>query len=168
LPGVDDAFYLTFDELFSPPSDAAETVGRRRRDRSRLSALRMPAVFSGTWAPEEQATVRALPGERIEGAGASPGRAKGTVRIVTAETAHELEPGEVLVARVTDVGYTPVFANAAAVVTDVGGIMSHAAVVAREFAIPAVTDTATATARLGDGMLVEIDGTAGTVTVLEG
>ena len=76
------------------------------------------------------------------------------------------EPGEVMVTQVTDVGYTPLFGHAAAVVTDIGGTMSHAAVVAREFGIPAVTDTAAGTARLVDGMVVEVDGSAGTVVVV--
>jgi phosphoenolpyruvate synthase/pyruvate phosphate dikinase len=71
-----------------------------------------------------------------------------------------------MVTQVTDVGYTPLFGHAAAVVTDIGGTMSHAAVVAREFGIPAVTDTGDGTARLVDGMIVEVDGSAGTVTVV--
>lgn len=83
------------------------------------------------------------------------------MRIVRPETIDELEPGEVLVAEVTDVGYTAAFSYAAAVVTELGGPMSHAAVVAREFGFPCVVDVAGATRRLPPGALVEVDGAAG-------
>ena len=78
----------------------------------------------------------------------------------------DLEPGEVLVARVTDVGWTPLFAYAAAVVTDIGGLASHTAVVARELGVPCIVGAEGATSRLADGMTVDVDGTAGTITVL--
>ncbi len=79
----------------------------------------------------------------------------------------ELEPGEILVTSVTDTGWTPFFGVAAAVVTDIGGLMSHASIVAREFGIPAVVGATGATERLRDGQLVEVDGTAGTITVVD-
>lgn len=72
-----------------------------------------------------------------------------------------------MIAHVTDIGYTALFGHVAAVVTDIGGVMSHAAVVAREFDVPCVVDTQVAASRIPDGALVEVDGTAGTVTVLE-
>jgi phosphoenolpyruvate synthase/pyruvate phosphate dikinase len=75
--------------------------------------------------------------------------------------------GAVLVSKITDTAWTPLFLTAAAVVTDVGGLLSHAMIVARELGIPAVVDTKVATAELRDGDLVEVDGAAGTVRVLE-
>ncbi|MEW6475015.1 MAG: NAD-dependent epimerase/dehydratase family protein [Actinomycetota bacterium] len=165
LGSVDDVFYLTYDELFAPPTDARDRVTRRRAERERLAAIRMPVAFIAPWEPEPEFKALAA-GETLTGVPASGGKARGPVRIVTPETADLLEPGEVFVTQVTDVGYTPLFGHAAAVVTDIGGTMSHAAVVAREFGIPAVTDTATGTARLVDGMIVEVDGSAGTVEVL--
>jgi phosphoenolpyruvate synthase/pyruvate phosphate dikinase len=140
-------------------------VARRRADRERLASIRMPVAFVAPWEPEPDATTLTT-GQTLTGVPAAGGKARGPVRIVTPETADRLEPGEVFVTQVTDVGYTPLFGHAAAVVTDIGGTMSHAAVVAREFGIPAVTDTATATAQLTDGMVVEVDGTTGTVVVL--
>jgi phosphoenolpyruvate synthase/pyruvate phosphate dikinase len=125
----------------------------------------MPVAFLAPWEPEPEAIPLAA-GETLTGVPAAGGKARGAVRIVTPETADLLEPGEVFVAQVTDVGYTPLFGHAAAVVTDIGGTMTHAAVVAREFGIPAVTDTANGTARLVDGMIVEVDGSAGTVVVV--
>lgn len=160
-----DVFYLTYDELFAPGADAKAVVVRRRAERERLAAIRLPIAFVAPWEPEPDAAVLAV-GERLAGVAAAGGKTRGVVRIVTPETAHLLEPGEVMVTQVTDVGYTPLFGHAAAVVTDIGGTLSHAAVVAREFGIPAVCDTANATARLVDGMEVEVDGTTGTVVVL--
>lgn len=78
----------------------------------------------------------------------------------------DIEPGDILVASVTDTGHTAMFAYAAAVITDIGGSASHAAIVAREFGIPCVVDTKTATTSLSDGQLVRVDGAAGTVTLL--
>ncbi len=160
-----DVFYLTYDELFAPGPDARAVVARRRAERERLAAVRMPIAFVAPWEPEPDAPALAV-GDRLSGVAAAGGKARGRVRVVTPETAHLLEPGEVFVTQVTDVGYTPLFGHAAAVVTDIGGTLSHAAVVAREFGIPAVCDTADATARLLDGMEVEVDGTTGSVVVL--
>ncbi len=159
-----DVFYLTFSELRDAPAEARETVARRRAERERLAALRMPALFEGRWVPVVDEGDALEVGECLTGIPASPGVARGTVRVLTAETLYDLEAGEVLVATTTDIGWTPLFAFAAAVVTDVGAQISHAAVVAREFGIPAVVGTRDATRRLRTGMTVEVDGAAGTVT----
>jgi len=79
----------------------------------------------------------------------------------------DLEPGEVLVAPITDPAWTPLFLPSAAVVVDVGALMSHAVIVSRELGIPCVVSVENATERIPDGALVEVDGTAGTVTILE-
>jgi phosphohistidine swiveling domain-containing protein len=86
---------------------------------------------------------------------------------VRPETIDDLQPGEILVAEVTDVGYTAAFCYAAAVVTELGGPMSHAAVVAREFGFPCVVDAHGATKSLPSGALVEVDGGTGEIQVLE-
>jgi pyruvate,water dikinase len=78
-----------------------------------------------------------------------------------------LQAGEVLVARTTAPPWTPLFATAVAVVTDTGGVLSHCAVVAREYGIPAVVGTQVATSLLVDGQIVEVDGSAGIVRVLD-
>ncbi|REY01780.1 hypothetical protein DSL05_03825, partial [Mycobacterium tuberculosis] len=95
------------------------------------------------------------------------GRVRGRVRIVRPETIDDLQPGEILVAEVTDVGYTAAFCYAAAVVTELGGPMSHAAVVAREFGFPCVVDAQGATRFLPPGALVEVDGATGEIHVVE-
>jgi phosphohistidine swiveling domain-containing protein len=112
-------------------------------------------------------TMASTAGDILHGLGVCGGRVRGRVRIVRPETIDDLEPGEVLVAEVTDVGYTAAFSYAAAVVTELGGPMSHAAIVAREFGFPCVVDVHDATRRLPPGALVEVDGTAGEIHVLE-
>ena len=78
-----------------------------------------------------------------------------------------MNDGEILVAPLTTPAWTPLFARAAAVVTDIGGPLSHGSIVAREYGIPAVLGTNVATKRISSGQLVTVDGKAGTVTVVD-
>jgi pyruvate,water dikinase len=82
--------------------------------------------------------------------------------------ADRLQPGDILVARTTAPPWTPLFATAAAIVTDTGGILSHSAIVAREYGIPAVVGTALATTLIQDGQTIEVDGDNGVVRVISG
>ena len=103
----------------------------------------------------------------ITGVAASAGSATGPVRIVMDETEFDkLRAGDVLVCECTSPAWSIVFPSLSAVVTNSGGILSHPAIVAREFGIPAVVATGDATARLRDGQQVVVDGTAGTVRVV--
>ena len=85
----------------------------------------------------------------------------------TAETGRQLTPGQVLVARFTDPGWTPIFPLASAVVTEIGGVLSHGAIVAREFGLPAVVNVRGATTQIQSGDLLRVDGSSGQVTILE-
>jgi pyruvate,water dikinase len=76
------------------------------------------------------------------------------------------EKGEILVARATDPGWTPLFVNAAAVVLEVGGSLQHGALVAREYGVPCVTGVVGATALWEDGTVIEVDGSTGTIRAL--
>jgi phosphohistidine swiveling domain-containing protein len=163
----DDVFFLLVDELDAPPPDIAGVVARRRAEQSRLQEFVPPEAFSGDWHPATPLATVLTEGERLYGIGVSGGRVRGRVRVVGPDTIDDLQPGEVLVAKVTDVGYTPAFAYACAVVTDLGGPMSHAAIVAREFGFPCVVNARGATRRLSPGALVEVDGTTGEVVVLD-
>ncbi|MGW8815593.1 PEP-utilizing enzyme [Gordonia terrae] len=161
-----DVHYLPMAELYLPPADAKERIARRRAERKRLRELSFPVQFEQPWEPPS-AEQDAPDVERVlNGIAVSPGVVRGRVRIMR-EPDDELEPGEVLVASVTDTGWTPFFGSAAAVVTDIGGAMSHAAIVAREFGIPAIVNTKTATQLFTDGQLVEVDGTAGTIRAVQ-
>jgi phosphoenolpyruvate synthase/pyruvate phosphate dikinase len=138
-------------------------VIRRRAEREKLATIEMPAIVDGDWQP---VTAPAHSLSELSGNGVSRGVVRGPVRLL-ADPDDGLEPGEVLVCRVTDVGWTPLFAAAAAVVSEIGGSMSHTAVVAREFGIPAVVGVDMATYHLCDGQVVEVDGDAGTIRVLD-
>lgn len=111
--------------------------------------------------------VAGAPKELLRGLNASPGLAVGAVRLaLRLEDADALQPGEILVARMTSPDWVPFMRRAAAIVTDAGGMTSHAAIVSRELGLPCVVGTRQATSVLHDGMLVTVDATAG--TVLEG
>jgi pyruvate,water dikinase len=86
--------------------------------------------------------------------------------VLSLADAGKIQPGDVLVAPATMPAWTPLFASIAAVVTDVGGVLSHAAIVAREYNIPAVLGTGNGTSVLRDGQMVEVDGDAGTVRIV--
>jgi phosphohistidine swiveling domain-containing protein len=164
LVDVDDAFYLTLDELLAAPPDALARVERRRADRERLARVRMPVVVNGSWRPEE-IDFPTPEGKQLHGVGVSAGVVEGPVRVLT-EAKAEVEVGEVVVMRAVDVGHAALLGPAAAIVTDLGGPLCRAAVVARELGVPCVTGTRDASARLASGTVVRVDGATGDVTVL--
>ena len=111
--------------------------------------------------------VRLASGEAITGLPGCPGTAEGIARVVLdSHDPSALEPGDVLVAPITDPSWTPLFVPAGAVVVDVGAMMSHAVIVSRELGIPCVVSATGATRRIPNGARVRVDGNAGTVTVL--
>lgn len=104
----------------------------------------------------------------LRGIAASAGAAEGRAHVAESATSgRELTPGDILVARFTDPGWTPIFPLAAAVVTEIGGVLSHGAIVAREFGIPAVVNVQRATQQIRSGDLLKVDGSNGRVTILE-
>jgi phosphohistidine swiveling domain-containing protein len=108
-------------------------------------------------------------GDTIKGVGASAGEVTAPARVLGGpEDFGQMRPGEVLVAGITTPAWTSLFAMASAVVTDVGGPLSHSSIVAREYGIPAVLGTGVATRRIRSGQNVRVDGDAGTVTLLDG
>ncbi len=104
----------------------------------------------------------------LRGIAASTGEVEGRAHVAeSAATGRELTSGQILVARFTDPGWTPIFPLAAAVVTEIGGVLSHGAIVAREFGIPAVVNVQQATQRIRSGDLLRVDGSRGRVTIVE-
>jgi pyruvate,water dikinase len=105
--------------------------------------------------------------DALTGFAGSPGVVEGVARVVLdVRDVGKIEEGEILVAPVTSPSWTPVFGKVAAAVSDIGGIMSHAAIVAREYGMPAVVGTGNATARIRSGDRLRVDGNAGVVTIL--
>jgi pyruvate,water dikinase len=182
----DDVFYLTLEEMretFAASSavDRKALVEERKAERRRWSAVQSPPAL-GTeppGPPPDDPIGRAIgkffggppqpmtePGV-LKGNAGSKGVVRGTAKIVRSlAEAGKLEKGDILVAETTAPPWTPLFAIAAAVVTDTGGILSHCAVVAREYMIPAVVGIGMATHVIQDGQLLEVDGTAGIVRIV--
>ncbi|HEX2032781.1 MAG TPA: PEP-utilizing enzyme, partial [Chloroflexota bacterium] len=166
LDQPEDVFHLTLEELEDagrrwPPAPQtaqrlAGTVADRKARREALAGV----PFVDPDSPASQPMAGAL----VSGAPASPGVAEGRVCIVHGPGAFgKLQPGDVLVAPFTNPAWTSLFPRAAAVVADTGGPMSHAAIVAREYGIPAVLGTGNGTTRLADGQRVRVDGHRGLV-----
>lgn len=173
---VDDVFFLTRDEVTNAiESDGvafAIDVRARRNLRDQQSRLvppllvgRLNPMLRRMWEsyPKMLGAVRS-PAAIVSGSPASAGRATGLVRVIHGPAEFdELRAGEVLVAPLTAPAWTPLFARAVAVVTDVGSPAAHASIIAREFGIPAVVGCGEATARLRTGMRVTVDGGTGNV-----
>ncbi|MDX1511573.1 MAG: PEP/pyruvate-binding domain-containing protein [Nitriliruptorales bacterium] len=194
LASANDASMLTIDEIRSAlgqagGDDLRPVVRRRRAEQAWVAAHPGPDFVGGE--PSDPPDVRFLPpaGRRLSGAfmfmvgheygarelhegpelrglGACAGTHRGRVRIVRGDQDfHRLQPGEVMVCPITTPVWSPLFAVAGALVTDHGGVLSHASIVARENGLPAVVGTGRATEMLQDGMEVTVDGSTGVVTV---
>ena len=177
LRDVDDVFMLHTDELVAlvRPADSAarvRTLTHFRRLMYRGYRLLEPPGELGRDITQRTAVDHLQSASDqvvLRGIGCSAGIINAKVRVVaTLEQADSLKPNEILVTRFTDPGWTPVLGLAAGVVTEVGGLLSHAAVIGREYGIPAVLNVPGAMHILKTGQRVEIDGSEGTVTILEG
>ena len=184
---AEDVFFLRTDEIApalgaSPAPDHTGLVEARREEMKHFESVK-PPMFMGTdygppppdllgmalgkffGAPAEQDD--ATPDQVVGNAG-SPGKFRGTAKVVgSLDEAAKLGVGEILVAETTSPSWTPLFATAAGIVTDTGGILSHCAVVAREYGIPAVVGTGVATSTIRDGQTIEVDGDAGRVLLID-
>jgi phosphohistidine swiveling domain-containing protein len=186
IDAVDDIFFLMRPDLDRAAAgdggDLRPLVSAQRRIFQRFVAWEPPEIILGRERAEieqrlladaaRQVSTRPQPdgtgpepAGRLTGIAASTGVVSGRARIaLTPGEGAEIEPGEVLVAPFTDPGWTPLFTVAGAIVMDLGGLLSHGAIVAREYGIPAVVNTRTATSTLRTGQLVTVNGTTGEVT----
>jgi phosphohistidine swiveling domain-containing protein len=166
LASVQSAFFLTIDEvvgsLRAPRADLAPLVRSRRAELARDQARPdPPATFVGSPPP---VLLPSSGGPVMRGLPASPGVVQGSARVLLREDEMDaLQPGEILVVHTTDVGWTPLFLVAAGIVTELGGPLSHAAVVAREFGVPSVVNVVGATRAIRMGDVLRVDGDRGTV-----
>jgi phosphohistidine swiveling domain-containing protein len=107
-------------------------------------------------------------GPELSGAAASPGLVEGPARVVkTVQEISDVRDGEILVCSITSPAWAPIFTKVQAVVTDIGGVMSHAAIVCREYGLPAVVGTGRATSQIKTGQTIRVDGSSGLVTILD-
>jgi pyruvate,water dikinase len=181
---ADDVFYLRLEELkelagATGPEDVRTTVSSRRDDLERWGRLIPPRTLGrepsgGSDAPP---LMRRFLGHGVDvsteprvvtGNPASRGTARGRARVIMSlNDGHRLEPGDILICPSTAPPWTPLFAIAAAVVTDSGGMLSHSAIVAREYAIPCVVGTQVGTRKILDGATITVDGAQGLVRIEE-
>jgi phosphohistidine swiveling domain-containing protein len=190
----DGVFFLTVDEVIqvlssdTPPEGGASPVARIPAQREAYEKYRalppLPGWIRGRFDPFQWAadpkrrldvydphapitSVTPSTDHVIKGHPGSAGRVEGVVRLINSpDEGDQLQPGEILVASTTNVGWTPLFPRAAAVITDIGSSLSHAAIVARELGIPAVVGCGDATIRLKTGDRVRADGGQGVVEIL--
>jgi pyruvate,water dikinase len=175
LDDADDVWMLERAELRDALTDETahlRELVRTRREELARGLAEGPRPYLGE-APAEADRHAALEkfygrgGEALRGAAASPGSAEGIARVVVDTTDFaRVRAGDVLVTTTTTPAWTPLFPSLAALVTETGGILSHAAVVAREYGIPAVVGAEGATRAIADGVRVLVDGSAGEVTLL--
>ena len=170
IDGVEDVFCFTMDELRALPTNARDVIAFRRERRQYYRTLSLPVTFTGTPDPlrTDEFGMVDTDTDTVTGAAGSQGRMEGRARVVIdPDLAEPLEPGEVLVCRFTDPSWTPLFMLADALVIDIGGPASHGAIVARELGVPCVIGTGDGTRRIQTGDRLAVDGSTGTVTILE-
>jgi phosphohistidine swiveling domain-containing protein len=139
----------------------------RRNDRfARDASLRPPRLITSEGEIVEAPPGESVPAGALAGTAASAGVAQGRAHVVRKLEEARLEKGDILVAIYTDPAWTPLFPIAAGLVTEVGGLMTHGAVVAREYGIPAVVGVDGATEAIQDGALIRVNGTEGYVEIL--
>ena len=166
LPGQGKVIYLTLTELYaaleSSLSLAAVPHLVARREKARPQAMK---AWRGPWQTAPKSTSHTAV---LKGLSGSTGYAEGTAKVINGPAEFDkLQPGDVLVCNYTDPAWTPLFTLACAVVADTGGPLSHAAIVAREYGIPAVLGTQNATAQFKDGDRLSVDGQNGEVRLLD-
>jgi rifampicin phosphotransferase len=172
LERADDIFFVTYADLKAfakgQALDLKAMVARQRADYEREQTRKqLPRLLSSTGEVFYEGVRSANPND-IVGDGVSPGVVEGNVRVVRDPRGVRLEPGEILVCPATDPGWTPLFLAAGGLVMEVGGMVTHGAVVAREYGIPAIVGVHNATTRLQTGQRVKVDGSAGVVTIVNG
>ncbi|HSP54420.1 MAG TPA: PEP-utilizing enzyme, partial [Dehalococcoidia bacterium] len=177
----EDIFYLSIEEIqqasAKPDPEWKAVTGQRRAERERWWSV-LPPMFIGTPPPPDVPTDPLL--ERFFGLGVEPsmepsvirghGASKGTITGKAKVVRHlgeadKLEPGDILVCEMTMPSWTPLFGIVGAVVADSGGVLSHCAIVAREYRIPCVVGTVNGTRRIRDGQSLTVDGAKGLVRI---
>jgi pyruvate,water dikinase len=167
IENSNDVFFLISSEVLAliagdePAMHTTELILERKAQHAQWESQDGPNLFV-----EGGQEIISLQGDELVGIGCSPGTAEGIARVLfdTSET-DSLRPGEILVTPHTDPGWTPLFLSCKAVVTEIGGFLSHGATVAREYGLPAVVNVRGATTRIHTGDLIRVNGTTGQVSL---
>ncbi|MBK9647877.1 MAG: phosphoenolpyruvate synthase [Deltaproteobacteria bacterium] len=170
LSAQDDAFYLSLDELgevIQTQRVDAALLKRRRAEHEHHQRLTPPRVLTSNGECVAGAYRRGPLNGALVGLPVSVGVVEGRARVLRALGDSTIEAGDILVTPFTDPSWTPLFVHLKALITEVGGLMTHGAVIARELGVPAVVGVVGATRRIRDGQRVRVDGTAGTVELLD-
>lgn len=179
LADAEDAFWLTDTEIEHGQFAGARDLVARRRDRfEQYKTIELPTTWvgdpvpfllggptgTGGTSPVDTGTGDAA---ELTGVGVSPGVVEGPARVVTDPSFDDAEPGEILVAPATDPSWASMMFLSSALVVDIGGALSHAAIVARELGVPCVVNSVTGTRLIRTGDLIRVDGGTGVVTILK-
>ncbi len=162
------------EDFVADPGPFSETIRERWERFADLATRQEPFILyqeapdASAWPLRAADAEPVTAGETLQGVPGGPGKVVGRARVIhDAGDPRGLEPGDILVAAITDPAWTPLFMSAGGVVVEIGAPMSHAMIVSRELGVPCVTAIQHASTRIKDGMLLEVDGGTGTVTVLE-
>jgi pyruvate,water dikinase len=176
LQQAEDFFFLTIPEIQAiiaagnPATihlDLLKVIAERRMAFEGWFKIESPEVIDSKGKPLAWQTAKAQK-DCLQGLAISGGSVRGVARVILdPREAIQLQPGEILVTRATDVGWTAIFPLISGVVTEIGGQLSHAAILAREYGLPAVVDVPEATRIIRDGQIISLDGATGHV-YLEG
>ncbi len=171
LTQPDDVWFLSWPELGALAGDDAPDVraevAKRRADFARFAKLTPPMVMTSDGeSPIVNYHVADAPPGALVGSPVSPGVVEGIVRVIHDPHQETLNSAEILVAPFTDPGWTPLFINAGGLIMEVGGLMTHGSVVAREYGIPAVVGVRDATKKLQTGQRVRLDGNRGVIEII--
>jgi pyruvate,water dikinase len=165
----EDAFFLTFQELAAVVRTSTvdkRVIDERKEAFKYYETLTPPRIITSEGEVITGAYHRDAPDGVLVGLGVSAGTVEGRARVVTDFGKATFEPGDILVTPFTDPSWTPVFVSIAGLVTEVGGLMTHGAVVAREYGLPAVVGVVDAMRLIRDGQRIRVDGTHGYVELL--
>jgi len=173
LKTPDDVFWLRLNEVRAwaetgTASWTQEMLKAREREWREWTTLSPPSLIVGCVGIEDTTVLSVpLPGSRVlRGTPVSSGEAEGLARVITDPHQADLRPGEILVTRYTDPAWTPLFFTAGALITEIGGVLSHGAVIAREIGLPAIVGVEDATTRIDSGRRVKVNAHDGTVELL--
>ncbi|MEE3753155.1 PEP-utilizing enzyme [Mycobacterium intracellulare] len=168
LADPEDVFFLTVDEITAPQQhDWTAVVARRRERHDQYRAMALPETWQGMPTAREDSSTEHI--TELQGVGASAGVVEGRVKVILdpADPGADVEPGEILVTRMTDPSWASLMFLSSALVVDIGGTFNHAAIIARELGIPCIVNTKDGSRALRTGDYCRIDGSTGTVQILE-